>query len=81
MGTRIANSLDQFFNNMIRRRQIRIAHAEVDNIFALRARLRLQFVDLFKHIRRQALNTLKVLCHKSSLASLIPCLCHQIAAN
>ena len=47
----------------------------------LSARLRFQFVDLLKHIRRQTLNTLKVLCHKSSLASLTPRLCHQIAAN
>src|SRR5262245_8085262 len=45
---------------MRRRRQVRIAHAEVDDIGAPIARRRLGAIDLFENVGRQAPNAVKL---------------------
>ena len=50
---RALDRLDQLIDDMLRRRAIGIAHAEVDHIFAAPPRRELQFAGDVKHIRRQ----------------------------
>ena len=45
---------------MGRRRQVRIAHAEVDDVGAGIPRGRLGPVDLFEHVRRQTADAVKL---------------------
>jgi hypothetical protein len=45
MGIGALCGLDHLVDNMLGRRLVGIAHAEVDNVFATLARLRLQLVD------------------------------------
>ena len=67
MGARITDRFHQFFDNMLRCRQIGVTHAEIDNILAIRARLRLQLVDALEHIRWQSIYAMKFVVHLSSI--------------
>src|SRR3546814_13840337 len=60
---RIGQGLRQLVDDVLRRRLVGIAHAEVDYVLAGGARLGLQGVDLGKNIRRQALYAMEVLSH------------------
>ena len=60
VGARLAQRFLQFLDDMGRRRQIRIAHAEVDDIGAGIARGRLGPVDLLEHVRRQTADAVKI---------------------
>ena len=60
VGARLARRLDQFIDDMARRRQIGIAHAEVDDVGAGGAGLGLQTIDLFEHIGRQPPHAIKI---------------------
>ena len=54
VGARPADRLDQLVEDMLRRRQVGIAHAEIDDVGAAGARRRLQAVHLLEHVGRQA---------------------------
>ena len=60
VGARLAGGLDQFLDDMTGRRQVGIAHAEVDDVDAAGASLGLQTVDLFEHIGRQTPHAIKI---------------------
>ncbi len=80
VGPRLAQRFLQFFDDMGRRRQIRIAHAEIDDIGAGIACSRLGPVDLFEHVRRQTADAVKIF-HRSWLRQPIrvesPTLCKR----
>ncbi|MHC2693548.1 hypothetical protein ACVME9_006039 [Bradyrhizobium liaoningense] len=60
VGARLAQRLLQLLQHMRRRRQIRIAHAEVNDVGAGIPRGCLGPVDLFEHVRRQAADAVKL---------------------
>ena len=60
MGITTIYRIPQLIDNMLRRRLVRIAHAEIDNIFTTSAGSLLQLADDIENIRRQTLYTLKV---------------------
>ena len=73
VGARLADGFHQFVENMLRRRQIRVAHTEVDDVGAVSSRAGLQPIDLFKHIGRQAPDLVKVVhCPTSHCSSQNP---------
>src|SRR3954471_8291453 len=59
MRTRIAHDLAQFVDDGLGRRQVRIAHAEVDDVGAPRTGARLEPVDLLEHVRRKPADLVK----------------------
>ncbi len=63
VGARLAKRFLQLFDHVRRRRQIRIAHAEIDDVRPRVAGFRLGLVHLFENVRRQAANAVKVV-HK-----------------
>ena len=65
VGTRLAQRFLQLLQHMRRRRQIGIAHAEVDDVGAGIPCGRLGAVDLFEDVRRQAADAVKFV-HGSS---------------
>ena len=60
---RLRDRLDQLVDDVRRRRQVGIAHAEVDDVGAARARCRLQPVDLGEDVGRQTLDAVEVFVH------------------
>ena len=69
MGARLADRLHQLVDDVLRRRHVGIAHAEIDDVGAPRPRGGLQPVDLGEHVRRQALDAVEVFDHGRSLGS------------
>ena len=69
MRARLGDRLDQLVDDVLRRRQVRVAHAEIDDVGAARACRRLQPVDLGEHVGRQALDAVEVFDHDPSLAN------------
>ena len=67
VGARLAERLLELFDDMGRRRQIRIAHAEIDDVGARIARRRLGAVDLLEHVGRQTADAVKFFHDPSSL--------------
>ena len=63
VGARILHRLDQLLDDVLRRRPVGIAHAEIDDVAARRARLRLQGVDFGEDIGRQALDAIEFFGH------------------
>lgn len=63
MGGWIARHIDQLFDDMGRRRQIRVAHAKVDNILPARPRCRPHRIDFCNDIGRQAFDAVKFFGH------------------
>src|SRR5450631_4124325 len=61
MRPRLADRLDQLVDDVLRRRQVRIAHAEVDDVGAARTRRSLQPVHLGEDVGRQTLYTVELL--------------------
>jgi hypothetical protein len=59
IGPRLTQRFLQFFDDMGRRRQVRIAHAEIDDVSAGISRGRLGPVDLLEHVRRQTADAVK----------------------
>jgi hypothetical protein len=59
-GTRLADGFDHFLDDMARRGQIGIAHAQINDIRAIVARRRLDPIDLFKHIRGKTFDAVKI---------------------
>ena len=66
VGPRLAERFLEFFDDVERRRQIGIAHAEIDDVGAGIARGRLGAVDLLEHVRRQTADAVKFF-HGTSL--------------
>ena len=60
---RIAHGLNQLVDNGLGRRQVRIAHAEVNDIGTLRTGRSLEAVDLLKNVRRQPADFVKLFHH------------------
>ena len=60
VGPRLAQRLLQLLDHMGRRRQVRIAHADVDDVGPGIARGRLGLVDLLEHVRRQTADAVKI---------------------
>ena len=63
IGARIAHRLDQLGDDVLGRRHVRIAHAEIDDVVAARARFRLELVDLLEDVRRQPLDSVEIVGH------------------
>ncbi len=63
MRLRIADRLDQLLDDMRRRRHVGIAHAEIDDVLAFRARLRLELVHALENVRRQTLYAVELFAH------------------
>src|SRR5687767_8578763 len=57
----VAGGFDQLVHDMVRRRLIGIAHAEINDVLALMTRLQLERLDLRKHIRRKPIYAVKPL--------------------
>ena len=60
VGARLAGGLAQLGDHVRRRREVRVAHAEVDDVGAARPRRRLDAVDLLEDVRRQALDAVEI---------------------
>ena len=56
----LGNGLDQLVDDVLRRRHIGIAHAEIDDVGTTRARCRFEQVDFGKNVWRQALDAVKL---------------------
>ena len=52
MRVRFSRRLDHLVDDVLRRCAIRVAHAEVDDVFAASARRRLQLAGNVEYIRR-----------------------------
>src|SRR5439155_13233286 len=59
VGARLADGLLELLNHMRRRRQVGIAHAEIDDVGAGVARGRLGAIDLLEHVGLQAADAVK----------------------
>ena len=59
VGARFADRILDLFDHVRGRRQIRIAHAQIDDIGATVARGRLGAIDLLEHVRREAADAIK----------------------
>ena len=64
MRARLVDRLDQLVDDVLRRRHIGVAHAEIDDVGTPSARSRLQTVHLREYIGRQALDAVKVFAQK-----------------
>ena len=60
VGARLADGLFELLDDVRRRRQIGIAHAEIDDVGAAIARRRLGAIDHLEHVRRQAADAIKL---------------------
>ncbi len=60
---RIARGFAQFVDDMLGRRHVRVAHAEIDDVVARRARLRLEAVHFLKNVWRQPLDAVEIGLH------------------
>ncbi len=60
IGARLADGLLELLDDVRRRRQVGIAHAEIDDVGAAVARHCFGAIDLLEHIGRQPANAIKV---------------------
>ena len=58
------HGLAQFFNDVWRSRLVRVAHTEINDVFAPCARSLLQFTDDIEYVGRETLNALKMGIHE-----------------
>ena len=65
---RLVDRLNQLVDDVLRRRHVGIAHAEVDDVGAARPRRRLQPVDLGEDIGRKALDPVKIFAQSLTLS-------------
>ena len=59
VGARLADGLDQLVDDVLGRGEVRVAHAEIDDVGPGGAGLGLELVDLLKDVRRQAPHPVK----------------------
>ena len=67
VGAGIARRLAEFLHDMVGRGHVGIAHAEIDDVFAARARLGLEAIDFLEDIRRQPLDAVEIGVHRGIL--------------
>ncbi len=70
MRARLGDGLDQLVDDVLRRRQVGIAHAEIDDVGAACACRCLQPIDLGEDVGRQTLDAVEVLVHGTPLPRL-----------
>ena len=63
------HGLTQFFNDMWRSRLVRVAHTEINDVFAPCARSLLQFANDIENVGWETLNALKMGIHESNARS------------
>ena len=63
VGARLGDGLDQLVDDVLGRRHVGIAHAEIDDVGAARARRRLQAVDFREDVGRQPLDAVEFFDH------------------
>lgn len=63
MRARILHGLTQLVDNVLRGRQIGVAHAQIDDVGTRRSRRCLQTIDLFKDIRGQTTDFMEFFRH------------------
>ena len=63
VGPWLAERFLQFVEDVLRRRKVRIAHTEIDDVRARVAGRRLGAVHLLEHVGRQAADAVEVLGH------------------
>ena len=63
------NRLTQFFNDVWRSRLVRVAHTEINDVFAPCARSLLQFTDDIEDVGWETLNALKMGIHEDNARS------------
>ena len=68
MDARVARGLAQLVDDVLGRRHVGIAHAEIDDVLAARARVRLEAIDFLEDIRRQPLDAVKFGLHVRNLS-------------
>ena len=68
VGLGVLHRLDQLGDDMRRGRPVGVAHAEVDDVAPLGARLRLQRIDFGEDIGRQALDAVELFGHGGTVA-------------
>ena len=67
MRARLVRRLDHLVDNMLRRRAVRITHAEIDDVFAALTRRRLQLAGYVEDIGRKAFDSRKFVAHNVSI--------------
>jgi hypothetical protein len=60
VGARLADRFLELVDDVLGRRQVRVAHAEIDDVGALDARAGLRPIDDFENIGRQALDAMEL---------------------
>ena len=63
VGARLADGLDHLVDDVLRRRHVRIAHAEIDDVGAPCTGRGLQPIDLGEDVRRQPLDAMEIFDH------------------
>ncbi len=63
VGARLAGGLDELVDDVLRRRQIRVSHAEINDVGTGVAGLRFEAVDLFEDVGRQAPHAVELGLH------------------
>ncbi len=63
IGARVARRLDQFLHDMLWRRHVGIAHAEIDDVLTARACLGLQPIDLLEDVGRKPADAVEIGLH------------------
>ena len=66
MGLRVLGGFGQLINDVLGRRQVGVAHTEVDNVFAGGAEPRLHGVHFREHIGRQTFDTVELGLHRKA---------------
>ena len=66
VGLRLGDRLHQLFDDVLGRGQIRISHAEVDDVFTARSGRGLELIHLLEDIGRQAFDAVKFFSHDLS---------------
>jgi hypothetical protein len=64
VGTRLGGVLAQLCGDVLRRRQVGIAHAEIDDVRSVLARECLHLVHGLEHVRRQTADGVELLGHR-----------------
>ena len=63
VGARVLHRFLELIDDVLGGRQIGIAHAEIDDVHPGGAGLGLDRIDVFKHVRRQASDAVKIFVH------------------
>ena len=73
VGVGLGRDLGQLVDDVLRRRAVGIAHAEVDDVLAARPRRGLHRVDLGEDVGRQAPDAVEFVGHRGVMAAMLQC--------